>query len=65
MYLLFILFEGIFATIFVIERFGRKRTMAVQFAIFAVCIYFLLICSAEYVLSDPPDIMSLERLRDI
>ncbi|XP_034235778.1 synaptic vesicle 2-related protein [Thrips palmi] len=40
-------FPGIFATIFVIERFGRKRTMAVQFVIFAVCIYFLLICSAE------------------
>ncbi|KAK3927334.1 Synaptic vesicle 2-related protein [Frankliniella fusca] len=40
-------FPGIFATIFVIERFGRKRTMAVQFVIFAICIYFLLICSAE------------------
>ncbi|KAE8747251.1 hypothetical protein FOCC_FOCC006043 [Frankliniella occidentalis] len=40
-------FPGIFATIFVIERFGRKRTMAVQFVIFAICIYFLLICSTE------------------
>ncbi|VVD04621.1 unnamed protein product [Leptidea sinapis] len=29
-------FPGIFATIFIIERFGRKKTMASQFVIFAV-----------------------------
>ncbi|KAG7305893.1 hypothetical protein JYU34_008444, partial [Plutella xylostella] len=31
-------FPGIFATIFIIEKFGRKKTMAFQFVIFAVCI---------------------------
>ncbi|GLH03869.1 Organic cation transporter protein [Gryllus bimaculatus] len=38
-------FPGIFATIFVIERFGRKGTMAVQFIVFAVCVCFLFICT--------------------
>ncbi|XP_067015132.1 synaptic vesicle 2-related protein [Anabrus simplex] len=38
-------FPGIFATIFVIEKFGRKRTMAVQFVIFAFCVCFLFICT--------------------
>ncbi|XP_046683021.1 synaptic vesicle 2-related protein [Homalodisca vitripennis] len=37
-------FPGIFATIFVIERFGRKYTMAVQFVIFAACISLLFVC---------------------
>ncbi|XP_018328933.1 synaptic vesicle 2-related protein [Agrilus planipennis] len=37
-------FPGIFVTIFIIERFGRKRTMAVQFVVYAVCCLFLLIC---------------------
>ncbi|KAF4520940.1 hypothetical protein B566_EDAN008915 [Ephemera danica] len=37
----------IFATIFVIERFGRKKTMAVQFVIFAVCVSFLYICTSN------------------
>lgn len=38
-------FPGIFATIFVIERFGRKHTMAVQFVIFSGCVGFLFICT--------------------
>ncbi|KAG8232729.1 hypothetical protein J437_LFUL013322 [Ladona fulva] len=38
-------FPGIFATILIIERFGRKKTMAVQFLLFAVCVCFLLICT--------------------
>ncbi|KAI5704680.1 hypothetical protein M8J75_007854 [Diaphorina citri] len=38
-------FPGIFATIFVIEKFGRKRTMAVQFVIFTACVSFLFICT--------------------
>ncbi|KAL1129933.1 hypothetical protein AAG570_012877 [Ranatra chinensis] len=38
-------FPGIFATIIVIEKFGRKRTMAVQFVIFAICVSFLFICT--------------------
>ncbi|XP_039751718.1 synaptic vesicle 2-related protein [Pararge aegeria] len=31
-------FPGIFATIFIIEKFGRKKTMASQFVIFAICV---------------------------
>ncbi|KAF5303605.1 hypothetical protein FQA39_LY09852 [Lamprigera yunnana] len=38
-------FPGIFATIVIIERFGRKRTMAVQFIVYAICIMFLMICT--------------------
>ncbi|XP_069695518.1 synaptic vesicle 2-related protein [Periplaneta americana] len=38
-------FPGIFATVFVIERCGRKNTMAVQFIIFTICICFLFICT--------------------
>ncbi|CAH0714415.1 unnamed protein product, partial [Brenthis ino] len=34
-------FPGIFATIFVIEKFGRKKTMASQFVIFAICVFAL------------------------
>nr|CAD7423187.1 unnamed protein product [Timema monikensis] len=40
-------FPGIFATILTIERFGRKRTMAVQFFIFSVCVCFLFICTGS------------------
>ncbi|XP_049942371.1 synaptic vesicle 2-related protein [Schistocerca serialis cubense] len=40
-------FPGIFATIFVIERFGRRNTMAVQFVIFTICICFLFICTSN------------------
>lgn len=39
--------SGIFATIFVIERFGRKKTMAVQFVAYAICSCFLLICTQK------------------
>lgn len=35
-------FPGIFATIFIIEKFGRKKTMAVQFVIFASCVCVLI-----------------------
>lgn len=38
-------FPGIFATIFIIERYGRKKTMAVQFVVFAVCVCFLAVCT--------------------
>lgn len=37
-------FPGIFATIFVIEKYGRKRTMAVQFLIFTICVSALFYC---------------------
>lgn len=34
-------FPGIFATIAIIERCGRKKTMAFQFILFALCILML------------------------
>lgn len=34
-------FPGIFATIGIIERCGRKKTMAIQFLLFAVCVMML------------------------
>ncbi|XP_017784230.1 PREDICTED: synaptic vesicle 2-related protein [Nicrophorus vespilloides] len=40
-------FPGIFATIFTIEKFGRKKTMAVQFVIYAVCVCFLVVCTEK------------------
>lgn len=40
-------FPGIFATIFIIERFGRKKTMAVQFVVYAICCGFLVICTQK------------------
>lgn len=42
-------FPGIFMTIFIIERFGRKKTMAVQFVVYAVCCCFLVVCTEKYV----------------
>lgn len=36
-------FPGIFATIAIIERFGRKRTMALQFVLYAGCMFLLLL----------------------
>jgi MFS family permease len=39
--------SGIFITIFTIERFGRKKTMAVQFVVYAVCCCFLVVCSEK------------------
>lgn len=41
-------FPGIFATIFIIERFGRKKTMAVQFVAYAICCCFLVVCTKKY-----------------
>ncbi|CAH1646641.1 unnamed protein product [Spodoptera littoralis] len=35
-------FPGIFATIFIIEKYGRKKTMATQFVIFAMCVCVLI-----------------------
>lgn len=40
-------FPGIFATIAIIERFGRKKTMALQFLLFAGCV-LLLTSTNEY-----------------
>ncbi|KAK5647632.1 hypothetical protein RI129_002524 [Pyrocoelia pectoralis] len=40
-------FPGIFATIFIIEKFGRKKTMAVQFVVYAICASFLIICTEK------------------
>lgn len=40
--------KGIFATIAIIERFGRKKTMALQFLLYAGCV-LLLTSTNEYV----------------
>lgn len=42
-------FPGIFATIYVIERCGRKKTMAIQFLLYAGCV-LLLTTTHEYIL---------------
>lgn len=34
-------FPGIFATIFIIEKCGRKKTMAFQFLLYAGCVIML------------------------
>ncbi|XP_063698042.1 synaptic vesicle 2-related protein [Culicoides brevitarsis] len=34
-------FPGIFATIYIIERFGRKKTMAFQFLLYAGCVILI------------------------
>lgn len=34
-------FPGIFATIFIIEKCGRKKTMAFQFLLYAGCVTML------------------------
>lgn len=34
-------FPGIFTTIYIIEMFGRKKTMAFQFLVYAVCVTML------------------------
>ena len=38
---------GIFFTILVIERLGRKKTMALEFLIFVVSVIFLFICTSD------------------
>lgn len=40
-------FPGIFATIAIIEKFGRKKTMALQFLLYAGCV-LLLTSTDEY-----------------
>lgn len=40
-------FPGIFATIAIIERFGRKKTMALQFLLYGGCV-LLLTSTNEY-----------------
>lgn len=40
-------FPGIFATIAIIEKFGRKKTMALQFLLYAGCV-LLLTSTEEY-----------------
>lgn len=40
-------FPGIFATIFIIERYGRKKTMAVQFVVYALCCCFFIVCTEK------------------
>ncbi|KAL3287918.1 hypothetical protein HHI36_002374 [Cryptolaemus montrouzieri] len=40
-------FPGIFITIFIIERFGRKKTMAAQFVAYAICCSILMICTTS------------------
>ncbi|XP_066974498.1 synaptic vesicle 2-related protein isoform X2 [Macrobrachium rosenbergii] len=40
-------FPGIFFTILVIERLGRKKTMALEFIVFVVSIIFLFICTSN------------------
>ena len=37
-------FPGLIVTIFIIEWLGRKKTMCLEFGIFAVCTYLLLFC---------------------
>jgi hypothetical protein len=34
-------FSGIFATIYVIEKFGRKKTMALQFLLYTGCVLLI------------------------
>ncbi|XP_076043243.1 synaptic vesicle 2-related protein [Oratosquilla oratoria] len=40
-------FPGIFFTILIIEKLGRKKTMALEFVIFVVSIIFLFICTSS------------------
>lgn len=43
-------FPGIFATIAIIERFGRKKTMALQFLLYAGCVLLLTSTNEYYTL---------------
>lgn len=43
-------FPGIFATIFIIEKCGRKKTMAFQFLLYAGCV-IMLTATTEYVIA--------------
>jgi len=40
-------FPGIFITVLVIEKLGRKKTMAIEFFCFSLFVFPLLICSSS------------------
>lgn len=42
-------FPGILLTIAIIEKFGRKKTMAVQHLVFSACVFLILISNQKYV----------------
>mgnify|MGYP002716619404 CR=1 FL=1 len=42
-------FPGILVTIFIIERFGRRKTMTVQHLVFSFCVFFILFATSELV----------------
>uniref|UniRef100_A0AAG5D7F9 Major facilitator superfamily (MFS) profile domain-containing protein n=1 Tax=Anopheles atroparvus TaxID=41427 RepID=A0AAG5D7F9_ANOAO len=44
-------FPGIFATIYVIERFGRKKTMALQFLFYAGCVLMITVTEVRIFLT--------------
>ncbi|XP_062553178.1 synaptic vesicle 2-related protein [Armigeres subalbatus] len=44
-------FPGIFATIYVIERFGRKKTMALQFLFYAGCVLLITVTNVRVFLT--------------
>ncbi|XP_058067335.1 synaptic vesicle 2-related protein [Anopheles bellator] len=44
-------FPGIFATIYVIEKFGRKKTMALQFLLYAGCVLMITITDVRIFLT--------------
>uniref|UniRef100_A0A182JWA3 Major facilitator superfamily (MFS) profile domain-containing protein n=1 Tax=Anopheles christyi TaxID=43041 RepID=A0A182JWA3_9DIPT len=44
-------FPGIFATIYVIERFGRKKTMALQFLFYAGCVLMITVTEVRVFLT--------------
>ncbi|EEB12522.1 sugar transporter, putative [Pediculus humanus corporis] len=44
-------FPGILVTIFIIERFGRRKTMTVQHLVFSFCVFFILFATSEVLLT--------------
>ncbi|XP_058123878.1 synaptic vesicle 2-related protein [Anopheles ziemanni] len=44
-------FPGIFATIYVIEKFGRKKTMALQFLLYAGCVLMITVTDVRIFLT--------------
>jgi len=44
------MFAGLFLTVFIIERIGRKMTMAVEFFFFAVFVLLANICTIRYLM---------------
>jgi MFS family permease len=43
-------FPGLFITMLIIELIGRKKTMAIEFLIFSIFVYFINICVTRTVL---------------